>query len=49
MIEYIVVTGDNQKLDLWMLIVEGMYEMSKIGNFDIEFDYEKAYTLEFSN
>ncbi len=51
MIEYNIVTGDNQKIgsmdaDRW----KEFYEMSvKLGIYDTEFDYEKAYTLEFSN
>lgn len=51
MVEYNIVTGDNQKIgsmdaDRW----KEFYEMSvKLGIYDTEFDYEKAYTLEFSN
>ncbi len=51
MIEYNIVTGNNQiigsmKADRW----QDFYEMSvELGIYDSEFDYEKAYTLEFSN
>ena len=51
MIEYNIVTGNNQIIgsmnaDRW----QDFYEMSvELGIYDSEFDYEKAYTLEFSN
>ena len=51
MIEYNIVTGDNQKIgsmnaDRW----REFYEMSlELGIYESEFDHEKAYTLEFSN
>ena len=51
MIEYNIVTGDNQKIGSmnakrW----QEFYEMSvNFGIYDAEFDYEKAYTLDFSN
>jgi len=51
MIEYNIVTGDNKKIgsmtdDRW----KEFYEMSQeLGTYDAEFDYKKAYTLEFSN
>ena len=51
MIEYNIVTGNNQIIgsmsaNRW----QSFYEMSvELGIYDSEFDYEKAYTLEFSN
>ena len=51
MIEYNIVTGNNQIIgsmnsDRW----QDFYKMSvELGIYDSEFDYEKAYTLEFSN
>ena len=51
LIEYKIVTGNNQKIgsmthDRW----QEFYEMSvELGIYDSEFDYKKAYTLEFSN
>ncbi len=50
-IEYNIVTGDDQKIgsmkaERW----QEFYEMSvRLGIYDAEFDYEKAYTLDFSN
>ena len=51
LIEYKIVTGDDQTIgsmthDRW----QEFYEMSvELGIYDSKFDYEKAYTLEFSN
>ena len=51
LIEYNIVTGNNQIIgsmsaDRW----QSFYKMSvELGIYDSEFDYEKAYTLEFSN
>ena len=51
MIEYNIVTGDNQKIGCmnaarW----KEFYEMSlELGIYESAFDHEKAYTLEFSN
>ena len=51
MIEYNIVTGDNQKIgSMNAARWKEFYEMSiELGIYESAFDHEKAYTLEFSN
>ena len=51
MIEYNIVTGDNQKIgSMKAARWKEFYEMSiELGIYESAFDHEKAYTLEFSN